>query len=186
MSYSGIILAGGKSSRMGQDKALLEINGKPMIQNVSELLRGFCDEIIVASSNNDHARFGDFMVSDIFENAGPQAGIHAGLLAAKNDKCIVISCDTPFITKKVLEVLLAKSDERPITVAGTEEWLHPLVGVYTRSASKTISARLNGGMLSMYPLLKIMDAKIVYFSENEEKAFENINTQEEWKQWNEK
>lgn len=186
MKYSGIILAGGKSSRMGQDKALLEIDGKPMIGYVSELLREFCDEIIVSSSNEEHAPYGDFMVEDQIKDAGPLAGIQAGLTAAKNEQCFVLSCDTPFVTKEVLERLRENSEDTLIAVSSSNHRLQPLIAIYSKKALSIIASYLENDERSLLPLQKICNAKVVYFGTNESKAFENLNTPSEWQQWNEK
>lgn len=186
MSFSGIILAGGKSRRMGQDKALLEINGKPMIQHVSELLREFCDEIIISSANKDHAKFGDSRVEDLVPNAGPLAGIQAGLITAKNEQSFVLSCDTPFVTKEVLEKLRANSDDQLITVSMDDDMLQPLIAIYNKKALPTIEHYLERDERTLFNLQKICNAKVVYFFDKESRAFENINTQEDWKRWDEK
>jgi molybdenum cofactor guanylyltransferase len=186
MKYSGIILAGGKSSRMGQDKALLKIDGEPMIGHVSKLLRAFCDEIIVSSSNKEHAQFGDFMVEDAIKDSGPLAGIQAGLLAAKNDQCFVLSCDTPFVTKEVLERLRENSEGKLITVSSNSHRLQPLIAIYSKKALRDISSYLERDERSLLPLQKICNAKVVHFDANDSKAFENLNTPSEWQQWNEK
>ncbi len=186
MSFSGIIVSGGRSSRMGEDKALLEVDGKPMIQYVSEVLRATCDEIIIASSNEKHAKFGDFMVEDTPKGMGPIAGIQAGLQAAKYEQSIVLSCDTPFVTKEILEVLKEQCQGERITLASCEGKLQPLIAIYSKAVSMTIAQSLNNNERSLMQLQETCNAKVIHFDASKAKAFENINTPSEWKQWNEK
>lgn len=186
MKFSGIILAGGKSSRMGQDKAMLSLNGKPMIQHVSEMMRGICDEIIIASNNPEHEHYGDLRVADQWKDVGPLAGIQAGLQAAQHENCFVISCDTPFVTIEVLSTLASHSKNHSIIVARNNDRIQPLIGVYTKRVLHKITAYLNQDTSdrSLRTLLEQSDAHIVDFTEAFNKAFENINTPEEWQHWN--
>ncbi|GAB5417698.1 MAG: molybdenum cofactor guanylyltransferase [Crocinitomicaceae bacterium] len=186
MSFSGIILAGGRSSRMGEDKALLQIDGKPMIQHVSDVLRELCDEVIIASSNEKHAQYGDLMVKDSAKDIGPLAGIQAGLLAAKNERSFVLSCDTPFVTKEILEALAEHFEGEQITLPSSQGRLQPLIAIYGKEVLTTIASNLERNEHSLMQLQKICSAKVIHFDESESKAFENINTPSEWKQWNEK
>ncbi len=181
MSYSGIILAGGQSSRMGQDKALMEIDGIPMIQRIASVLKEFTDEIIIASNNTIHHQYGDSGISDNFPHAGPMAGIETGLQIARNNSSIVVSCDTPFITATILESLVAEKDHDAI-IARCNGRIHPLVGIYRDSSLETIQSHLSTKRLKMQDLLHSLNTKFIDFPNSMEEAFNNINTKEEWKQ----
>ncbi|MCR9172141.1 MAG: molybdenum cofactor guanylyltransferase [bacterium] len=185
MNYSGIILAGGKSARMGQDKALMELDGTPMIQHVTKLLSDFVSEIIVASNNKVHHVFGDIGVTDNVINAGPMAGIEAGLKIAKNDACIVLSCDTPFLDVEILSSL-TESHFQDAVIARCEERVHPLIGIYRKSALPTIQEQLNQKNFKMMELLKKINTDYVDFPSTKSKNFINLNTQEAWSQASEK
>jgi molybdopterin-guanine dinucleotide biosynthesis protein A len=80
MELSGIILAGGKSSRMGQDKGLMLFRGKQMVQYSIELLNLFTSQILISSNNQEYNQFGFPVVSDIYKECGPIGGLHAAVL----------------------------------------------------------------------------------------------------------
>ena len=181
MSYSGIILAGGKSSRMGQDKALMEFDRIPIIQHIATLLKDFTSEIIVASNNEDHHSYANFGVTDTYKNSGPMAGIEAGLNAASNKSCLVLSCDSPFITKSILVELTSEKDNEAI-IATCNGRIHPLIGIYRKSSIQTIQSHLDQKQFKMRRLLEDLNTKYMRFPSSVESAFHNINTQEEWHQ----
>ncbi len=83
MQATGIILAGGKSSRMGEDKGLVLLNGKPMIQYVIEALKGVVSDIIIISNNASYNKFGIPVYPDIIKDKGPVGGIFTGLHHSK-------------------------------------------------------------------------------------------------------
>lgn len=181
MSYSGIILAGGRSSRMGQDKALMEINGIPMLQHLANLLKECSQEIIIASNNEQHHLFGDVGVRDNYKDSGPMAGIEAGLSIARNSQCIVLSCDTPFVTSSILSALTSKNSKHAL-IARCKDQTHPLIGIYSASTLPTIRSFLEEKQLKMRALLVALNADYEQFPDELERAFININTQEEWNQ----
>lgn len=180
MSYSGIILAGGKSSRMGNDKALMELKGVPMIQHVADVLKSICNEIIIASNNTTHHTFGDTGVSDNYTNSGPKAGLEAGLRIAQNDRCFVLSCDTPFVHLQILEKLTLENTDAVVATCSNQ--VHPLIGIYTKTSLSVLEEQLKQGDFKMYHLLERLHTTYVDFPVAEIEAFQNINTQEEWNQ----
>ncbi|PWL33103.1 MAG: hypothetical protein DCO96_01755 [Fluviicola sp. XM-24bin1] len=186
MSYSGIILAGGKSSRMGQDKALMEFDGIPMIQHVADTLRDYTSEVIIASNFLIHHPYGDRGVQDDSPHLGPLAGIEAGLSTARNEASIVISCDAPFVNASVLERLIQEEQEADdiydVFVAVCDGRDYPLIAIYRESCLKTVRRRLEKRQLRLGDLLVCLNLQFVMFPESESKYFLNINTQEEWNQ----
>jgi molybdenum cofactor guanylyltransferase len=105
-SYTGIILAGGKSERMGKDKGLMDWKGKQLVQYSIEALRPFCDHMIISTNNDEYARFGIPLVKDEYPNIGPMGGLHAGLKASKTEHNLFMSCDMPLVDEEVISLLL--------------------------------------------------------------------------------
>jgi len=103
---TGIILAGGKSSRMGTDKGFVLYKNKSFIQHIIEALQPLVDEIIIVSNNPDYDIFGLKRVSDLIENAGPLAGVYTGLDYSETENNLVISCDVPLINSETLTLLI--------------------------------------------------------------------------------
>ena len=104
---TAIILAGGKSSRMGTDKGLLDFEGNKLIQHVIDNVKSSCEEILVVSNNDGYNSLGYPVVKDRFLNRGPLGGIHAGLSITKTNWNFVIGCDMPFAEKHFIAYLLS-------------------------------------------------------------------------------
>ena len=92
----GFVLAGGKSSRMGVDKATLEFRGRPMVEIAVEKLRGFCADVSICGNRDDLAGYAP-VVRDARVDCGPAAGIEAGLLAARQEWCLFVPVDVPLV-----------------------------------------------------------------------------------------
>ena len=97
----GFVLAGGKSSRMGEDKALLQFCGRPLVEIAVEKLRGFCAEVWIAGNREDLAGFAP-VVQETRVNVGPAAGVEAGLGAARQDWVLFVPVDVPLVPMEVL------------------------------------------------------------------------------------
>lgn len=194
MSCSALILAGGMGSRLGyREKALIDINGKPLIELVIEKLEKVADSIII--SVRDRAQ-GELMESclgrgfrfayDDHRNVGPMSGILSGLSTCEDEYCFVTACDMPFINEDVVRLLFRRSENYDAAIPRREDgFLEPLHSVYrcapmiieTRKAinrgEKIILApvfRLNVNFVSMDDIRKF-DPDLL--------TFVNINTQED-------
>src|SRR3954462_15887468 len=100
---SAFILTGGKSSRMGEDKAFLRLHDKTLLEIARELASAVCEKAFVVG---DRARFGPHAVEDVYPDSGPLGGIHAALTAPKSDLKLVVAVDTPFLEPKFLRWML--------------------------------------------------------------------------------
>jgi len=109
MKVTGIILAGGQSSRMGTDKAFIKLGNKTLIQHSIDKLKEFCNEIIISSNKNFKTEYP--IVHDEIKNIGPVGGIISCLSYSSNDINIVLSCDMPFITEMVFRRLIQNQGE---------------------------------------------------------------------------
>ena len=108
MKTTGIILAGGKSSRMGTNKALLTIDGKTVIERIVNQLEQIVDEIIVVTNPFHDYEFLQLpMVEDKWKGMGPLAGIEAGLNASTTERNLIVACDMPFISIELGKYLLS-------------------------------------------------------------------------------
>src|SRR5256885_1582946 len=114
---AAFILAGGKSSRMGEDKAFLRVGGKTLLEIARELASTVCGHVSVVG---DRARFGPEAIEDIFSDSGPLGGIHAALTATRSDLNLVIAVDTPFLEPKFLRWM--RSEERRVGKECRSRW----------------------------------------------------------------
>lgn len=127
MDRTGIILAGGHSSRMGENKALLKIGGRTVIERIADQLASVSAEMIIVANNQEDYQFlGLPMVSDHWKGKGPLAGIHAGLLASNTQNNLIVACDMPFISVELGKILLKELDVRQAAVPEIKGRLHPL------------------------------------------------------------
>ena len=131
------IQAGGKSSRMGKDKALMPFRGVPLIQYVMERLSPIADEIIVTTNTPDEYRFLDVpLYRDIRPNRGALGGLYTALSSAKGDFVAVVACDMPFASKQFFltaSKLISESDA-DVIIPQTEYGYEPLHALYRRDA----------------------------------------------------
>lgn len=185
MDITGIILAGGKSTRMGEDKGLALLNGKPMIAQIIDSLEKITPNIILITSNTEYDRFGYPRYSDIIPEKGPVGGIYTGLHHTKTEVNICISCDTPFVSSTFLNWLISKSNESSITIPSYKGKTHQLIGIYNKSLLKSFENKLNNNTLRLKDVILSLDHKIVQVENHLEKGsftksiFENINTKTE-------
>jgi len=140
MEVTGIILAGGKSSRMGTDKGLQLLCGKPLIGYAIEALSGICSNILISSSSDAYHSFGYQVVADEFPGIGPMGGIYSALRQSKTEKNLVLSCDLPFVTTELLDFILKISDGYEVAVPweGNRHY-EPLCGFYRLSILEKLS-----------------------------------------------
>src|SRR5512136_2460327 len=116
-SMTGVILSGGKSTRMGTNKAFLEIGGKRLIDRTMLVFRDMFPEIIlVTNSPLDYLDQDCIIASDIFKNKGALGGIYTGLFYASYDHVFVSACDMPFLNRSFIEHLIKCVDKYDIVV----------------------------------------------------------------------
>lgn len=175
--YSAIILAGGKSSRMGNDKADLLIDGKSFVRILTDKLSQLGIRDVMLSGYQGEVS-GARNVADLFPGKGPMSGIHAGLCAARQEHVLVLAVDTPLIPQAFLERLLACHDHG-ITVATCNGRVQPLVAVVDRRLSGECERLLAEERHSMMSLYDKVGYQTVPFS-GEELLIRGCNTPEEY------
>lgn len=179
---SGAILAGGKSSRMGQEKALLLWEGKPMVMRVAQTLQQVFSEVLVVSDNAETYRFlGLRIVPDIFKGCGPLGGIHSALVHAAAEGVFVCSCDMPCITPALVRKIVHRSSLREVTFASDGMQLHPLLGVYPKTILPSIQVELQTGPKRMFTFLTRVPHTVIDLSEFSDQL-RNINSPEDYDQ----
>ena len=179
---SGIVLAGGKGSRMGGvDKGLQPLRGKPMAAWAIARLKPQVDEIVINANQNleIYSAFGYRVVSDeIGGFAGPLAGLHAGLNAATHPLVVTVPCDSPFLPADLVSRLNSSLNENDLAVAKTGDQPHPVFALVRRDVRAHLEAFLAGGgrkIDAWYATLAIVEVAF----DDEADAFRNINTRDE-------
>lgn len=183
---SGIILAGGRSSRMGQDKSLLTYGKDSLIGLVVKELELVVDEIIIVSNQENKYRFsGTREICDIFPGMGPLGGIHAGLVASRYDCSFVTACDLPFFQGPLARFLLEENQGFDVVVPQIGNYLEPLFAAYSKECLPAIEACLQKNIrkvVAFYPFVRVnyVGENLIRRFCNPEKVFFNVNTPKDY------
>jgi molybdenum cofactor guanylyltransferase len=184
VSITGIVLAGGRGSRMGGvDKGLQPLRGKPMVEWVLARFAPQVAEIVINANQNlaTYEKYGHRVVSDAIGGfAGPLAGLHAGLNAAKHPLVVTVPCDSPFLPTDLVQRLSASLKGNDLAVAKTGAQPHPVFALMKRDVRESLEAFLASGgrkIDAWYAALKVVEVSF----DDEADAFRNINTLDELK-----
>lgn len=141
-----VILAGGQSSRMGFNKALLEIDGQPLIRILINRIRPLTEHILISSNDSSCYGFLDFpVVRDYFMGHGPLAGFHSAMIRSECSLFIIVACDLPNLREHLLRNLLLLVDGFDAAIPRTKDGLHPLCAVYRKTCFPFIERALQRG-----------------------------------------
>jgi len=186
---TAIILAGGKSRRMGLNKAFLKYGDTTFIEHQVMMLRKIFDEIILsANDENAYAGLKLTIVSDVIPEKGPLSGICAGLSRAKSSHAFVIACDMPFINEKLILYLKSQINGYDVVVPKTSRGLEPMHAFYSKNCIPPMYHCLEEGRLRIVDFFSEVKVKVV-----DEKEFAgldaslqsliNLNTPDEYKKY---
>lgn len=179
---TGIILAGGKSSRMGTDKGFLKLNNKAFIEYSIEALQPLVSQMLIVSNNPDYEVFRLKRVDDLIKDAGPLAGIYSGLKHSKTDYNLVLSCDIPLIKKEVLEKLIEAEDgDFDILQIESNGRSMPLIAMYKKTCETTFYKLLQKDERRLHVAMNQFKVKNVVLDPENDLYTTNINTPEELK-----
>lgn len=192
---TGIILAGGKSKRMGLNKSFLKVGEVTMIERTTELMKSLFDRVILITNTPDEYKFlGIEMFEDIYKNVGPLAGIHSGLSHSNTDKNFIISCDMPFVNKGVIEFIINYKTNKSITITKADGFVQQLCGLYSKQDLQEIVELIEDDKLEInnsqkcgckvLQLVQKLDAEIIDIANEydgyEEGMFLNMNKPEDF------
>ena len=157
---SGIILAGGKSSRMGQDKGLLPFLNRPMVEYALETLSGLTNDIVLVANSDEYAKFSARWVMDEVQNVGPLGGLMTGLRIVKQPFAFVLPCDSPKVPFKLLSWMWAQNTGKA-SVLKANGRLYPLIGIYGKADLAIIESMIAHQELRLQDLVAKRDAQIL-------------------------
>jgi molybdopterin-guanine dinucleotide biosynthesis protein A len=187
MKISAVILAGGKSQRMGQDKAFLKIGSLTIVEYQLQRLKPLFEEILLsANSPEKFAHLGLEVVQDYIPGRGPLVGIYSSLLQAKHSHIFAIACDMPFVSPELINYMKENSKGYDVTVPETDRGLEPLYAIYSKTClhvmKKYIDAGGKGRVIEFF-----LEVKVRVITQDEisripggKEAFFNFNTPEEY------
>ena len=188
MKIGAIVLAGGKSSRMGQDKGLMNFRGKPMVQWVLESVSRLTKDVLIVAHDGRYREFGHNVVGDEIKEIGPIGGIVTGLHQSACEVNLVLGCDLPFVTAELLEFMLENHRDVLVTCGFDGQHIHPLVGVYDRSALSGLTSCIHNGNHKLTGAVKQLPHRLLDLP-NTMPGFRsewllNVNTPREWEEVN--
>ncbi len=179
---TGIILAGGKSLRMGTDKAFLTLDNTLFIQHIIDALTPLVQKIIIVSDNPKLDVLHQQRFEDLMKNAGPLAGLYTGLHHSTTNFNLVLSCDIPLITTEVLEKLITQTNPKyDVVQLKTENQTMPLIAMYKKHCSTKLAELLEKKERKMKFALKHFKTQTVQLDKTMARFTANINTPEDLK-----
>jgi molybdopterin-guanine dinucleotide biosynthesis protein A len=138
--WTGVVLAGGRSSRMGRDKALIVVNGRSLLDLALDKLDAHCAELLVIGDPGKYGHVGPFVIADEWPGKGPLGGIATAMRYASNDRLLVIACDMPGLNDRLFGLLKEQLGTATDAVVPRHEGLiEPLAAAYHRSAQPAFS-----------------------------------------------
>jgi len=180
------VLAGGKSTRMGTDKAFVEFEGRTLLARTLDLAHSVSADVRVVGSSEKFAPFGS-VVTDIFRDCGPLGGIHAALRASQTDLNLILAVDMPFLTRAFLEYLLEQARNAPealVVIPYFDGGWQPLCAVYRREFAAAAENALSAGRNKINLLFDAVPVRIIDEGELQQAGFasnifRNLNTQQD-------
>ncbi len=179
VSCSGVVLAGGKSSRFGQDKGLFLLDGKPLVLHALSSLEPLCKHVFVSTNQEeDYRAIRAECITDIYQHCGPMGGIHSALTHAKGDYLLVTGCDTPFVPNELYRFLLDHAGNHQVVIPTHKGYSETLCSIFKVSCLPLVEEALQKKKFKILDAIEDMDVLFLDV-ENEgfyhERIFHNIN-----------
>lgn len=190
---TAIILAGGKSTRMGFDKQFLVIDDQRVIDRITEKLKGIFKEIIIVTNKPDEYKHSPYIiVQDEIEGFGPLGGIHIGLKSSNSLYNYIIACDMPFINTAYIEYMKKRihisSQKTDAVVTLLGQWIEPFNGFYSKKLVDKIEKALEENKRRIITIFE--ESKVIYIKESKARIFSpgwemfmNLNSPEDFKNY---
>ena len=186
MTVTGVIQAGGKSTRMGgEPKALMELSGRRVIDRVVDVLAAVTDDLLVVTNTPElYVSLGLRMVSDVFAEGGSLGGIYSGLRAAAGESIFTVACDMPFLRADVARLVIERAGEADVVIPRAGGQLETLHACYGKRCLVPMETRIRAGRLKIAGFFE--DVRVTVIPEEDvarladpDVVFMNINTPED-------
>ena len=185
MDIGCAILAGGRSERMGRDKATAAFRGATLVRQVSDRVREVFSDIIVISSLHTAIEGVDAaVVKDLFPFRSPIVGVATALMLSEKPRVFAVACDMPFLSAEAMRCLVAEAGDEEITIPMTGGYYQPLHAIYSRSCLPHFLRLIGLNNLKVsailpYVAVKAIEDRPCFYREDGGLVFSNINTREE-------
>lgn len=183
---TGLILAGGSGTRMGFDKTSLPWNGTTLLVHLEKIVSSIMSETLIVGLRGGRPTGISTQTVCIAEprKLGPLGGLRHGLSAMHHPKALVIACDMPFISTEAIEALWKESEGFEATLPETDDGLHPLFGIYTRSCLPHVEIKLEQGERKFISFFDLVKTQFINTSGRRDfwaRTLVNLNSPEEFK-----
>jgi molybdopterin-guanine dinucleotide biosynthesis protein A len=180
---SAVVLSGGRSSRLGQEKAFLQVNGQHLIERIVDKLACLSDEVIVVANDlGKYEHLEALVVGDVYPGCAALGGIYSGLRAASRSRSLVVACDMPFLNLSLLRYMQAQAADHDVVIPRIGEYEEALHAIYSRSCLPLIERQILAGDLRISTFFH--DVRVRYVGQSEIDTFDpdhlsffNINSQ---------
>ena len=180
-NISGIILSGGKSSRMGTDKASLKLDNKTFLEHVISIMKPFVDDITIISDNPEHDIYNINRQEDFIKDSGPLGGLHSGLYHAKHNDVLVLSCDIPLISNEIVSTLIDEANfSADVNQVESNGKTMPLIALYKKSCRDSFYKFLMNDERRVRVVLKTLNTNAIKIDSDLDNHVQNINTKKEF------
>jgi molybdopterin-guanine dinucleotide biosynthesis protein A len=186
IDVDGFVTAGGRSSRMGEDKAWLEINGRPMIERVISAVREATPRVSLIANDASYSSFGLPVIPDVNRGIGPLEAIRVALSRTSGSYALMVGCDLPMVTSELLLFLLDLREEYEAVVPiGPDGKWETMCAVYSRALLPKATTLIEQGARAVRSLLDVANVRTVPFEElrhlgGSKSFFENVNSQADY------
>lgn len=182
---AAIILAGGKSIRMGENKAFIEVDGVPIISRIYSLFKELFEEVIIVTNQKDLFKNLDSRIyTDLVPDKGALGGLYTGIFFSNFQYSFCVACDMPFIKKALVQYLIKNTKDEDVIVPRTSDGLQPLHAIYSKNCLEPIRKIIEQGKYKIIDFYRLVRVRIV--EENDfllldpfRESFINVNTPEE-------
>lgn len=182
---AAIILAGGKSIRMGENKAFIEVDGVPIISRIYSLFKELFEEVIIVTNQKDLFKNLDSRIyTDLVPDKGALGGLYTGIFFSSFQYSFCVACDMPFIKKALVQYLIKNTKDEDVIVPRTSDGLQPLHAIYSKNCLEPIRKIIEQGKYKIIDFYRLVRVRIV--EENDfllldpfRESFINVNTPEE-------
>jgi molybdopterin-guanine dinucleotide biosynthesis protein A len=177
-----VVLAGGKSTRFGSNKALIEYDGKTFLQQIIERLQPFAKEVVIAGFHPEYELVGIPVLADKMEGIGPLGGIYTALTYSTTPWILVMTCDMPLVTDEIIAYMITTTKGEDVTGWKQSEsgGLFPLL--ISKNILPYVEEMIENKQYSVKQIFNLISSNILTIPAKWRRFFVNINNQEEYKQ----
>lgn len=171
------ILCGGKSSRMQSEKGLILYQNKPFVDHIIEAVLPISENIQLITNTNDYNYLKYRKIKDLIVEKGPLGGIYTALIYSESEINLILSCDIPLISTKILHELIEKHTSNfDVSVFQDNDSIHPLIGIYSKTIMPVLKKAIDHNDLKLMQLISKVKHQLIPVPLEKSYLFKNINS----------